>query len=98
MPNPTCLPSVLLSGLLLAQTASAELLLGDAAKGKALHAAQCTVCHDSTHYTRANRRVKSIEGLMGQVEVCNKQLKKGYTDEQINDLVYYLNETYYKFE
>lgn len=74
------------------------LLPGDAARGQALHQAQCTGCHDSGVYTRPDRRVKSIEGLIGQVEFCNRNLGNRLTREQVNDLVQYLNQTYYKFE
>lgn len=77
---------------------SSALLPGDAARGKALHQAQCTACHDSGVYTRENRRVRSVEGLLGQVEFCNKNLGGKLSREQVNDLVQYLNQAYYKFE
>lgn len=77
---------------------AAALLPGDAERGKTLHQAQCTACHDSRVYTRANRRVQSIEGLIGQVNFCNRNLGNKLSREQVNDLVQYLNQTYYKFE
>ncbi len=77
---------------------SSALLPGDAGRGKSLHDAQCTACHDSSVYTRANRRVKSVEGLIGQVEFCNRNLGGKLSREQMNDLVQYLNQAYYKFE
>lgn len=77
--------------------AHAALLPGDAAKGKAVHDTQCVACHDSGVYTRANRRIKSVEGLIGQVNTCNRQLDKRLDREQINDLVKYLSDTYYHF-
>jgi len=77
---------------------AAALLPGNAAAGKKLHAAQCVACHDSSVYTRANRRVKTVEGLIRQVNGCNAQLKKDFTRDQINDLVHYLNETHYRFD
>lgn len=78
--------------------AATALLPGDADRGKALHAAQCVACHDSKVYTRDNRRVKSAPALIKQVEFCNQQLKKELSRDQINDLIAYLNETYYRFE
>lgn len=78
--------------------ADTALLPGDVARGKTLHAAQCTGCHDANVYTRENRRVQSLGGLMKQVEICNQQLKKELSAEQMEDLVAYLNETYYRFE
>jgi mono/diheme cytochrome c family protein len=79
--------------------AAAEALLpGDAAHGQKLHAAHCRGCHDDALYTRAQRRVKTLEGLMGQVNGCNKQLGKNFTRDQIADLVRFLNDRYYRFE
>jgi mono/diheme cytochrome c family protein len=77
---------------------AAAFLPGNPAAGKKLHAAQCVACHDSSLYTRANRRVKTVEGLMKQVNGCNTQLKTNLSGDQINDLVIYLNETYYRFD
>ena len=71
---------------------------GDVAKGKQLHDAGCISCHGSDVYTRKNRRIKSIEGLIGQVNNCNKNLSRSYDNAQLNDLTKYLNETYYKFQ
>lgn len=79
-------------------TADTALLPGDGARGKTLHAAQCVGCHDASVYTRKNRRVQSIGGLIKQVEMCNQQLQKELSHEQMNDLVAYLNETYYRFQ
>lgn len=74
------------------------LLPGDAARGQALLQANCTGCHDSRVYTRPDRHVKSVEGLIGQVNFCNKNLGGKLTREQVNDLVQYLNQAYYKFD
>ncbi|MEK7759364.1 MAG: cytochrome c [Pseudomonadota bacterium] len=79
-------------------SAQAALLPGDTAKGKTLHDKQCASCHDSGVYTRADRRVKSVEGLIGQVNGCNQQLNKNFNRDQINDLVKYLDESFYKFK
>lgn len=78
--------------------ADTALLPGDADAGKKLHAAQCVACHDSKVYTRKDRRVKSVGGLIKQVEICNRQLKKELSRDQMNGLVAYLNETFYRFE
>jgi mono/diheme cytochrome c family protein len=89
-----------------ASTAQASALLeGDAAKGRALHDKLCVSCHASQFggdgskmYTRPNHKVHSIEGLMGQVQGCNANLGTNLTASQIDDIVKYLNEQYYKFE
>jgi mono/diheme cytochrome c family protein len=83
----------------ISMTAHAEsMLLGDVAKGRKLHDTDCVKCHGSEVYTRKDHRVKSVEGLMGQVNMCNKNLSRSYSDAQLNDLVKYLNDTFYKFE
>ncbi len=61
MNKSTLLLAVLTLGT--SSSAVATLLPGDAAKGKAVHDKQCVACHDSSVYTRANRRVKSPEAL-----------------------------------
>jgi hypothetical protein len=78
--------------------ASAALLLGDANHGGKLHSENCQGCHDSGVYTRADRRVKSVEGLMAQVEMCNSNLRRGLVKSQRDDLVKFLNERYYQFK
>lgn len=92
------LPRAILWFMLLTVPATnAAMLPGDAANGKKLHDSHCLACHDQRVYTRPAKRVKSIEGLMGQVRQCNQQLKTNLQREQLNDLVKYLNDTYYRF-
>lgn len=83
---------------LISSAAQAALLPGDAAKGKALHDKQCTACHDSKMYTRTDRRVKTVEGLMGQVNGCVRQTGAKLDGKQIDDVIKYLDESFYKFK
>ena len=48
-------------------------------------------------YTRTDRRVTSLGALIGQVEGCNSMQKTGLDENGINDVVKYLNESFYKF-
>ncbi len=80
------------------------LLAGEAEEGAPVHESRCLGCHQanfggdgSSVYTREDRRVNSIEGLMGQVERCNRMTDANLDADQIDDLVAYLNETYYRF-
>ncbi len=82
---------------ILPTTAPAALLPGDAARGQALHGRHCTACHDGGVYTRPDRTVKSVEGLIGRVKLCNQQLGAKLQRDQLNDLVKYLDEAFYKF-
>jgi len=75
-----------------------SMLLGDAKKGEAFHNAHCSACHTSTVYTRPNHTVKTIGGLVGRVNACSSNLGLNMSQDQVNDIVKYLNDTYYKFE
>ncbi len=59
---------------------------------------KCVACHDSTVYTRENRRVKSLERLESQVRRCDANLGTTLFDDDLISVVDYLNDTYYQFE
>lgn len=76
---------------------------GNAAEGKALVERDCVSCHAqrfgdaATIYTRADRRVRTPEQLLAQVQYCNIELNSGYFPEEEEHVAAYLNLTYYKF-
>ena len=83
----------------------ASLLLGEAERGKTLHDQNCAGCHKSMFngneaaiFTRPDRRVTSVEGLMAQVEACDANLGTRLEKDQLDDIVRYLNDAFYKFE
>ena len=84
---------------------AAALLPGDAENGKKLHDGNsCMGCHTQMTggkpdmlYTRADRRVTNLGGLIGQVSGCNRMQKVGLGENGVNDVVKYLNESFYKF-
>jgi cytochrome c2 len=91
--------------LALLPAASWALLPGDATRGKTVHDAKCIQCHVSKYggdgsgiYTRADHKVKTVEGLMKQIGICNEMTKAGLDENQENDLVKYLAEQHYKFK
>lgn len=59
--------------------------------------ARCTACHDSSVYTRADRRVDSLARLESQVRMCDANLGTGLFDDDIKAVVTHLNARYYKF-
>lgn len=65
--------------------------------GKALLEERCTKCHDSSVYTREDRFITSKEALTKQVSRCSINTGAQWFDEDIADVVDYLNATYYKF-
>ncbi len=69
----------------------------DTAKGKALVGERCTGCHDDRIYTRPNRIVHSLRDLHGRVKFCDSAANAGFSDGDIDDVVSFLNHTYYKF-
>jgi cytochrome c553 len=92
--------ALLLFGGLIAQHAHAA----DATRGAQLHHEQCVACHAARFanhgaaiYTRGDRRVESLPGLQQQVNRCKNNLRIVWFDEEVNDVVEYLNATHYKF-
>ena len=65
--------------------------------GEELHQANCTRCHANIVYTRDDRKVTSLDGLKKQVQMCDTQLETQLFPEDLDKVVTYLNETFYKF-
>ena len=88
--------SVPILGIVLLAAASAA--AADVQAGKKLHDQHCMQCHDSSVYTREDRRVNSLAGLTKQVRRC--QLSQGlqWFDQDIQNVVQYLNQTHYHFK
>ncbi len=84
---------------------AAALLPGDAQNGKMLHDnSSCMSCHiqmtsgkPDLLYTRDDRRISGLGGLIKQVGLCNKIQKVGLDENGVNDVVNYLNQSFYKF-
>lgn len=79
-------------------------LAANTENGKKLHEAHCTACHigmtggdGSLLYTRKNRRVNSLDALENQVRRCESNLELKWFEEDINDVVHYLNTRFYTF-
>ena len=71
---------------------------GDTApSGAALHEAHCTRCHDAGIYTRQNRIVGSYDALRKRVQQCELGAELGWFEEEVEAVVGYLNDTYYRF-
>ena len=92
--------SVAFFSLLIANTQAAN-----PAHGKDLHDANCLSCHSSLMggnpnmiYTRSDRRVNSIDGLRNQVTRCKTTVGVPWPEDQIEDVVEYLNNNFYKIK
>ena len=69
----------------------------DIEHGKKLYAQYCTRCHDTSVHTRAGRKMNSLEALKNQVERCEVMRSAEWPQPDIDDVVAYLNATFYKF-
>lgn len=77
----------------------------DVAKGEELYKANCVACHasrmggdGSAIYTRADRRVHSLDGLRRQVRACVHNIGITWFDDEIDDVTAFLNNRYYHFD
>ena len=59
---------------------------------------KCSGCHDSSVYTRPNRRVDSLDRLESQVRMCDANLGIKMFDEDVSAVVNHLNDQYYHFK
>jgi hypothetical protein len=69
----------------------------DIQSGAALHEAHCTRCHSADIYTRPQRLVNSYAELRKRVQQCELNAELGWFDEEVEAVVAYLNDAYYKF-
>jgi hypothetical protein len=70
----------------------------DVAHGKELVEQKCMGCHDNRQYTRPNRIIHTYEDLRGRVEFCDSASNANFSFNDLDDVVEYLNVTYYKFK
>lgn len=94
----------LILALMASPALAAPFATGNAATGKAMHAEKCNACHAGRFggdggkiYTRADRRIKSADGLAQQITACTSMLGLDLFPEDEANLGAYLNQTYYKF-
>lgn len=86
----------LLTLFALSTTATAE---SNITKGENLfNKANCQSCHSPEVFTQADRKVKNIAELESKVRFCDSQLSANWFDDEITDVVAYLNNAFYKFE
>jgi len=77
-----------------AKTALTEQL----AEGKELNTDNCTKCHNTSVYTKEDRKVQTLKVLTKRVKGCNTKTGAGLDDEELEALTLFLNTEYYKFD
>lgn len=84
---------------------SQALNAADISNGKSLHDGNCIHCHASllggdgtSIYTRENRKMESYPALDKQVRRCRDSLGMAWPEDQIMDVITYLNESFYHFK
>jgi len=66
-------------------------------RGQQIVQEDCTKCHGDEVYTRPDHRVKSLAALGKQVRRCKDNIGIQLFEEDVDDVVKYLNSKYYKF-
>jgi len=77
----------------------------DLKNGKIQHDKSCTSCHVAKYgkdgskvYTRENRVVKNHSMLVQRVKACDINTNAGFHDDEVTNVIEYLNSSYYKFK
>jgi len=76
---------------------SAACYAADIQRGRVLHDEECLVCHDNNVYTRENRSILTLEQLRVRVNLCQLDVGAEWSTEQLDDVVDFLNDHFYKF-
>ncbi len=71
---------------------------GDPAEGMALHNKSCVACHNSSMYSRADRKIKTPAQLAARISGCNANTGAGWFPAEEESVGAYLNQNYYRFK
>ncbi|HHL32305.1 MAG TPA: cytochrome c [Oceanospirillales bacterium] len=70
----------------------------DLDEGKEMYEEDCTKCHDSSVFTRKDRKVNNAESLTKQVHRCVTSQGYSWFEEDEENVTAYLSEAFYKFD
>lgn len=93
MSRPVC--GLLIAGFLAFNVLSAQ-AAGDAVRGEKLHR-YCLGCHETEIYVAPRAKVKSLSALKKEVLRWNDRMNPKFTAQEVDDLVAWLNQDFYKF-
>ena len=67
------------------------------ARGQELYNQQCQSCHEDLMHAR-NRKLKTLNGLRSRIQDWSSHSGNSWTAEEIDDVLYYLNKSFYHFD
>jgi mono/diheme cytochrome c family protein len=70
---------------------------GDVARGRLLYENHCMACHRSVVHIREDRKATTIEALRDQVRRWSGNAGLVWSDDEIEDVVLYLDSRFYHF-
>jgi mono/diheme cytochrome c family protein len=77
--------------------ASGSLAAENPGRGAVLYDNQCRFCHESQVHIREDRRVTGLVELHKRVTAWSAHAGLGWNDEEVDDVVAYLNQSFYHF-
>ncbi|MEJ1297880.1 MAG: cytochrome c [Candidatus Sedimenticola sp. (ex Thyasira tokunagai)] len=83
---------------LIAAITAAPAVAFDTAAGRDQLEKNCTACHSTDVYTRADKRINSRPALSAQVHRCQVAQGLGWFDDEVENTAEYLNHQFYKFK
>ena len=69
----------------------------DYERGRQLYENHCQACHSSLLHSPLSGRIKSFRELQSQVSSWSTHAAKDWSVEEVNDVSYYLDRTFYHF-
>jgi len=85
------------AAVLLLLSAATYAQAADAERGRALYENHCQVCHTPGVHSRVNRLAMTRAEVRDIVENWQKQQALRWTDDEVADVVEFLNQTRYRF-
>lgn len=70
----------------------------EAIDAKSLHQQTCQRCHDDTIYTRPDSIIFSYSALVKRVHFCESMADAGWSEQQLNAVIDYLNQRFYHYK
>lgn len=97
MQHPTFLAGTGLCAFLMATAHAPSVLAENFARGQELYNHHCQSCHEDLLHAR-NRKLKTLDALRKRIEDWAAHTGNPWKREEIDDVLYYLNKSFYRFD